>query len=154
MKKGDREKNTAKVEAIETHDPKQTRALGRRIGKNLVVGDCLALVGELGAGKTALVRGLAKGFGCDVRMVSSPSYVLVQEYPGRDQTPFYHIDLYRLSAPEPEFADLGVEEMLREGVVVIEWSNRAEHALPTPRRQINIEILGKTSRRWIIADVE
>ncbi len=154
MKKGSRKKNSAKTETFETHDPKQTRVLGRRIGKNLGIGDCIALVGELGAGKTALVRGLAEGFGCDVRMVSSPSYVLVQEYPGRNQTPFYHVDLYRLPAPEPEFADLGIEEMLRDGVVVIEWSDRAAPALPIPRRQITIEILGKTSRRWIIADVE
>ena len=147
-------KSSAKTETIETNDPKQTHVLGRKMGRQLAVGDCIALVGELGAGKTALVRGLAEGFGCEKQMVSSPSYVLVQEYPGRDHAPFYHIDLYRLRDPEMEFADLGVEEMLLDGVVVIEWADRAEPALPVPRRRIAIEILGKTSRRWIIADVE
>ena len=134
------------MQTFETNNPNETHALGKRLAEQFSAGDCIALVGDLGAGKTVLVRGLAEGLGCDVQLVSSPTYVLVQEYPGR--WPLYHIDLYRLGDPAAEFADLGVEEMLEAGVVVIEWADRAEPALPRRRTTIRIDVTGETARRF------
>jgi tRNA threonylcarbamoyladenosine biosynthesis protein TsaE len=127
--------------------------LGRLLAERLGRGDCLALTGPLGAGKTALVRGIAAGLGVrDGRMVSSPTYVLVQEYPGR--VPIYHIDLYRMVRPAEELADLGLNEMLADGVVLIEWADRAAGALPRPRWEIGIELVGPRGRRFTLRRVE
>lgn len=132
-----------------TESVEQTVALGRRWGAELAAGDCVALVGDLGAGKTALVRGVAVGLGlADPRLVSSPTFVLVHEYPAR--VPVFHLDLYRLTMPEEELADLGLAEMLAEGVVLIEWADRAERALPRRRWEIAIEITGAESRRFTV----
>lgn len=142
-----------KAEVFDTSSAAGTVALGRRIAKRLRPGDCVALAGPLGAGKTVLVRGIAVGLGlADERWVSSPSFVLVREYPA--DVPVYHLDLYRLSAPAAELADLGIEEMLQDGVVVIEWADRAQAALPRPRWEIAIEITGRTDRRFTLRGEE
>ncbi len=126
--------------------------MGKRLAERFGVGDCVALLGDLGAGKTVLVRGIAAGLGlADERLVSSPTYVLVQEYAGRVR--LYHVDLYRLTAAEDELADLGVEEMLADGVVVIEWADRAENALPRPHWRITIKPTGPTSRQFTLKQV-
>ena len=141
------------AEKFETRSVKGTMSLGRELAGRLGVGDCVALTGELGAGKTALVRGIATGLGlADERMVSSPTFVLVQEYAGT--LPIYHLDLYRLTTPEGELAELGVEEMLADGVVLIEWAERAARTLPRPRWDIRIDITGPRSRRFQIARVD
>lgn len=139
-----------------TNSPEETHELGRRLGKGLKIGDCLALTGNLGAGKTAFVRGLADGLGCDVRLVSSPTYVLAQEYSCHDgkHVPLYHLDLYRLGDPAGEFNDLGVDEMLANGAVVIEWANRAADILPRPYTQVFIDIDGPTTRNWTISRID
>lgn len=130
-----------------------TVALGRRLARRLGVGDCVALSGPLGAGKTVLVRGLAAGLGlADERLVSSPTFVLVQEYPGR--VPIYHVDLYRLSSPAAELADLAPEEMRADGVVLIEWADRAAGALPRPRWDVEIAVTGRTTRTFTVRRVE
>lgn len=134
------------AETVETRSVEQTEAFGRRLGERLVAGDCVALIGELGAGKTVLARGIARGLSvADGRIVSSPTYVLVHEYEGR--LPVHHVDLYRLAEPRAELAELGVEEMLAEGVVLIEWADRAAGALPAPRWQVSIAATGPNSRR-------
>ncbi len=134
------------METFETQSVEETLCWGGQLAKRLGVGDCVALQGPLGAGKTALVRGIALGLGLtDERMVSSPSYVLVQEYAAR--IPIYHVDLYRLTEPNVELADLGLAEMLADGVVFIEWADRAGQALPRPYWQIQIEPTGPDSRR-------
>jgi tRNA threonylcarbamoyladenosine biosynthesis protein TsaE len=138
------------AQTFETRSPEETHALGRRMAGELRRGDCLALVGNLGAGKTALVRGLAEGLGCDAGLVSSPTYVLVQEYPARDGLGLFHIDLYRMSEPEAELADLGLEEMLENGVVVIEWADRVAAALPKDHLKLSIDIDGETSRHFTL----
>jgi len=141
------------AETFQTKSPAGTTALGRRIAGRLGAGDCVALAGELGSGKTVLVRGIAGGLGlADERWVSSPTFVLVREYPAR--VPVYHVDLYRLGQPEAELADLGIEEMLADGVVLIEWGDRAAGALPRPHWRIDIEITGRTHREFTLRRVE
>jgi tRNA threonylcarbamoyladenosine biosynthesis protein TsaE len=132
-----------------TTSVKGTIALGERLAARLGVGDCVALVGPLGAGKTVLVRGLARGMGVkDRRAVSSPTFVLVQEYPGR--IPVFHVDLYRLTDAGRELPRLGLEEMLAAGLVIIEWAERAAGALPPGHWQVSIEPTGQKSRRFTI----
>jgi tRNA threonylcarbamoyladenosine biosynthesis protein TsaE len=142
-----------KEEVFTTSSPVATAALGRRLAGRLRAGDCVALTGGLGAGKTALVRGIARGLGlADDRMVSSPTYVLVQEYPAA--VPVYHLDLYRMASPEAEIGELGLEEMLADGVVLIEWAERAEAALPRPRWRISIDVTSRRARRFTLGRVE
>lgn len=141
------------IETFTTSSPAGTTELGRTLAGRLHAGDCVALTGDLGAGKTALVRGIAAGLGlADDRMVSSPTYVLVQEYPAA--LPVYHLDLYRMGAPEAEISELGLDEMLSDGVVLIEWAERAQAALPRPRWQIRIDITSKRTRRFTLSRVE
>lgn len=140
------------AEQRRTDSPEQTHEFGRRFAEGLRAGDCIGLIGPLGAGKTALVRGIASGLGIeDDRMVSSPTYVLVQEYPGR--ATIYHIDLYRMANPDAELADLALDEMLEDGVVLIEWADRASESLHRPRREILIEIIGPSSRRLTVREL-
>jgi tRNA threonylcarbamoyl adenosine modification protein YjeE len=141
------------MEIIETTSLEETYDFGRRFASQLKTGDCVALVGSLGAGKTALVRGIAIGLGLqDRRMVSSPTFVLVQEYP--TQPKMYHIDLYRLCQPQDELSDLGIDEMLLDGVVLIEWADRAGEALPRPRWKVEIDTIGATERKITVERVE
>ncbi len=145
--------DVTEAEVFTTKGPAGTRALGRRLAKRLAPGDCLALTGPLGAGKTVLVRGIAVGLGIgDARLVSSPSYVLVHEYAA--DVPLYHVDLYRTVSPAAELASLGADEMLADGVVAIEWADRAAGALPRPRWEIDIEIAGERERRFAMRRVE
>jgi len=137
------------VETIETRSVAGTLALGRRFASRLSQGDCVAMIGPLGAGKTVLVRGIAQGLGlADERLVSSPTFVLVQEYPARVRV--YHVDLYRLADGASELAGLGLDEMLADGVLLIEWADRAGSALPRPCWQVRIEIVGARARRFLI----
>lgn len=131
----------------------ETVALGEQLAGRLGPGDLVALVGELGSGKTVLVRGIARGLGVpDERVVSSPSYVLVQEYEGR--LPIFHVDLYRLGDPAGELGQLALGEMLAGGVVLMEWADRAGEALPRPHWRITIHHTGRNSRRFLVARVE
>jgi len=137
----------AATEIFDTKSVSGTLSLGRRLAQQLSAGDCVGLSGQFGSGKTVLVRGIAEGLGIsDTRLVSSPTFVLVHEYRGR--VPIYHIDLYRLTVPDAELAELGISEMLEDGVVLIEWADKADKALPPRRRQIDIEITGEHARRF------
>lgn len=107
-------------------DPAHTHELGRRLGRLVQAGDCLALFGPLGAGKTCLVRGVAEGMGVDGR-VSSPSFVIMRAHPG--PVWLYHADAYRLADAE-ELVDAGLDEWLENGVVALEWAERADGVLP------------------------
>ena len=126
----------------------KTYEIGKQIGQTLSAGDCVSLIGDLGAGKTAISRGLTEGVGADADLVSSPTYVLVQHYPACEngRCDIYHLDLYRMFEPESEFIDLGTEDMLATGVLLVEWANRAPDVLPRPRYQIEIKIIGETER--------
>ena len=136
-----------------TKSPRGTQSLGRKFARCLKKGDCVALTGTLGAGKTALVRGIAEGLGLnEAKMVSSPTFVLVQEYPSCP--PAYHIDLYRLADPEGEIEGLGIREMLQQGVVLVEWAERAGAILPHKRWEIHIEITGPKERKFEVRMVQ
>lgn len=122
-----------------------TLALGRAIGTVLRPGDVVALVGELGVGKTHLVKGIAEGLGvADRRAVNSPTFTLVNEYPGRHR--LFHLDAYRLNSVA-EFAALGLDEMVAQGVVVVEWADRVKGAIEPDALWIEMSTVGENWRR-------
>ncbi len=120
---------------IMTRSPDETEALGRRMGRLLEGGEMIALFGGLGMGKTAFVRGLAEGLGIDPNDVSSPTFAIVHEHEGR--VTLYHFDMYRVESWDDLYTT-GFFDYLGKGVVVTEWSENIEGALPEDR--INIEI--------------
>ena len=127
-----------------SHSEEQTAQLGAALAEALQPGLVVALIGGLGAGKTRLVRAVAVAAGVDRREVSSPTFVLIQEYEGR--LPIYHVDTYRL-AGEEEFLDLGADEYLQGGgVCFIEWADRVVGVLPADVLTIDIRITGETTR--------
>jgi tRNA threonylcarbamoyladenosine biosynthesis protein TsaE len=130
---------------IQSKSASETIRIGRKIGRILQPGDVIALVGELGAGKTQLIKGLAAGTGVrSPRYVSSPSFTLINEYEGR--SPFYHIDLYRLET-EKEAQELGLEEYFTgRGMTAIEWADKIPSLLPREILWINIDYTGKNTR--------
>ena len=117
---------------FETHSPEETEKVGAALGKILPPGTVLAYEGDLGAGKTAFTRGLAKGLGC-TDMVTSPTYTIVNEYlSGR--LPLFHFDMYRLTSAE-DLWDIGWEDYLdRGGICAVEWSENVAAALEDPVR--------------------
>jgi len=122
--------------------PDETRDLGERLGALLAVGDVLLLSGELGAGKTTFVQGLALGLGFP-GSVSSKSFVIMGEYGGR--ITLYHADLYRLDDPAQVW-ELGLDELSRDGVLVVEWPERAPDVLPEEHLLIEFAVIDEDSR--------
>jgi tRNA threonylcarbamoyladenosine biosynthesis protein TsaE len=138
--------------SVEVTDLAGTESLGRALGRVLRPGDVVALHGDLGAGKTHLTRAIADGLGVfNPAAVNSPTFVLIQEYPG--PIPLYHFDAYRLIG-DREFLELGVEEYFQgDGVSVVEWADRVPGALPADRLMIHLEATGATSRRVSVRGV-
>jgi tRNA threonylcarbamoyladenosine biosynthesis protein TsaE len=126
-----------------------TLAFGHRLGSLLWPGAVVALVGELGAGKTHLARAIAEGLGVpDGRVVTSPTFVLVQEYQG--QLPVFHFDAYRLHS-EAEFAELGTDEYFQAGgVCLVEWADRVSGCLPPEHLRVTLEVVGEIARRAVV----
>ena len=133
--------------SFETTTPQQTEAVGQALGAVLQPGTVLAFRGDLGAGKTAFTRGLAKGLGCDER-VTSPTYTIVNEYlSGR--LPLFHFDMYRLESAD-DLWDIGWEDYLdRGGVCAVEWSENVDDAMENAII-VTIEKTGDESRRITI----
>ena len=137
------------VQTIPLVDPAATEALAEAFAARLVPGDVIALTGDLGAGKTvfarALIRSLGRAAGMDIEHVPSPTFTLVQLYDLADFT-LYHIDLYRLEAPE-EAWEIGIEDAFAGGVSVIEWADRMENMLPPDHIRIDLAFgSGETAR--------
>ncbi len=130
-----------------TRSEAETIAVAQVFAGTLNAGDVVLLTGNLGAGKTAFVRGLAAGLGIDANEVSSPTFTIVHEYRG-GRLALYHADLYRLERAATE--EIGLEEMgVKDGVLAIEWPDRLTHTLPLAR-EVLIEIVDETSRRVTI----
>jgi len=124
---------------IISHSPAETFDFGRQFASLLKKGDVLALAGDLGAGKTHLVKGLASGLGVESE-VTSPTFTLIHEYPG-GRFPLYHIDLYRLDSAE-EVLKIGLDEYLESpGVTVIEWADKFAEIIPDNARWIRLRAL-------------
>jgi tRNA threonylcarbamoyladenosine biosynthesis protein TsaE len=136
----------ASPETFTTNSEQETFALGEKVASRLQPGTFVLLHGDLGAGKTSFVRGMAAGLGANPDDVSSPTFVLIQHYKGR--TPLVHVDLYRIEG-RAAVDDLGLEELADGAIVAIEWAER----LPRPLDGsviVKIEDLGSDSRRITI----
>lgn len=125
--------------SVLSHSVEETRCFGTEIGHAAEAGDTLCLSGELGAGKTTLAQGIARGLQIS-RRITSPTFTLLQEYSGRLR--LYHLDCYRLGGPD-DLEPLGADEWLgRDGLTVIEWPERVVAALPDDRLEIRLQPLG------------
>jgi tRNA threonylcarbamoyladenosine biosynthesis protein TsaE len=131
--------------ALDVPDLAGTEALGRALGRELQPGTVVALIGDLGAGKTHLTRAIAEGLGIrNPDAVNSPTFVLIQEYDG--PTPLYHFDAYRLTG-DREFQELGSDEYFDgRGVCVVEWADRVPASLPPDRIVIRLQATTATAR--------
>lgn len=131
---------------ITTHSVEETKTLGQIIGKTVTCGTVLALTGDLGSGKTSFVQGLAKGLEIpDDYYITSPSYTLINEYPGRFT--LFHVDLYRISDPV-DVEDIGLDEILNDhGIIAIEWADRMEPERLSDYINMQFEIMGDKTRK-------
>ena len=130
-----------------THSPEETEKIGEALAKSLQPGTILAYRGDLGAGKTAFTRGLARGLGCK-ETVTSPTYTIVNEYLG-GRLPLFHFDMYRLASSD-DLWDIGWEDYLdREGVCAVEWSENVQDAMEDAVT-VTIEKLGENTRQITI----
>ncbi len=131
--------------------PARTFAFGKRLGGRLPPGAVIALIGELGCGKTLFTRGLSSGMGVPDKTVNSPTFVLVNEY--RGSVPIFHMDLYRLNSLADGF-EIGIMDYLRrgrEGVIIVEWAEKIASLLPLNCLSINFEVTGPRSRRLVLS---
>lgn len=145
--------NQIKTVVFESYSEEDTINLARKIGQSLKGTELIFLSGELGAGKTAFVRGLAAGLGVeDESLVCSPSFTLVNVYTGR--VPLYHVDLYRLEGEE-EIEELGLEDYLGEGVVAVEWAEKMGRVFCEIKRlEVLFEVMDQDKRKIIIKGLE
>jgi tRNA threonylcarbamoyladenosine biosynthesis protein TsaE len=129
-----------------SNSPAATLALGRRIGDVLEAGGVVALVGELGCGKTLLTRGICEGLGVPLRQVNSPTFVLVNEYRGR--LPVFHLDLYRLD-DAGDGIELGLGDYLARaasGIMVVEWAEKILDLLPEDLLKVEFQVISARKR--------
>jgi len=134
---------------IFTKNESETEAAGEAFARQLPDGSVVALYGDLGAGKTAFVRGMARGMGIDAR-VNSPTFTIVNEYLGERE--LYHFDMYRLASSD-ELFDIGWEDYLnRRGVCAVEWSENVSDAFEGNEISVHIEKLGAEERKIEIED--
>ena len=133
-----------------TNSAAETRTLGEQLASRLQPGDTVILEGELGAGKSELARGIARGLGV-TETVTSPSFTILNVYES-GRCPLYHFDWYRLESEE-ELYELGMDEYLGgDGVAVVEWAERCPDAVPEKRIRIRLEVTGEETRRIEISE--
>jgi tRNA threonylcarbamoyladenosine biosynthesis protein TsaE len=134
---------------IMLHSESDTDRLGAALAAALPSGTVIGLIGTLGAGKTRLVQAVAAALGAPREAITSPTFVLVNEY-RQGRVPVYHFDTYRLK-DDDEFLELGPEEYFEsDGLTFVEWADRVEHLLPVERVEITLEVTGDTERRAAI----
>ena len=131
-----------------SRSPEQTRRVGMRLGGLLHDGDVICLQGDLGAGKTTLVQGLAQGWG-SLDPVSSPTFIIVNIYRRPDDRQLFHMDAYRLESAS-EAAELDLDEMLAQGSVLVEWPERIQEILPEQHMWISFEYVAEENRQVLI----
>jgi tRNA threonylcarbamoyladenosine biosynthesis protein TsaE len=127
-----------------SRSPEQTRRVGMRLGGLLQTGDVICLQGELGAGKTTLVQGIAQGWG-SLDAVSSPTFVLINIYRRPDATQLFHLDAYRLESV-PEAEELDIDTLLSQGPLVVEWPERIEPVLPDEHLWMKLDYVAEEHR--------
>lgn len=134
-----------------SNGPDETKDLGRKLGKKLKRGDVVCLYGELGSGKTVMVKGIASVFGINERDITSASFTIIAEYDA--DVPFYHIDLYRVAAGKS--SELGLREYLGgTGISVIEWAERAEDEIPEDCIKVRLNYKSDNVREIEITGME
>ncbi len=135
---------------LQSRSETETKEIGRKIGKGLKCGDVVCLYGELGSGKTTLVKGIASVIGIEERDITSPSFTIISEHKGK--VPFYHIDLYRVS--HGRVGELGLEEYIgRDGICVLEWAERADREIPDESIKVRLVYTGDNSRQIEITGI-
>jgi tRNA threonylcarbamoyladenosine biosynthesis protein TsaE len=127
--------------------PEQTRRIGMRLGSALKKGDVLCLQGELGAGKTTFVQGIAQGWG-SLDSVSSPTFIIVNVYRRTDGAQLFHLDTYRLES-QPEAEELDIDSMLSEGILIVEWPERLGNLIPEERLWIKLDHIADEQRQML-----
>jgi len=128
-----------------SRSPEQTRRIGVRLGGALQAGDLICLQGDLGAGKTTFVQGIAQGWG-SLDSVSSPTFILVNVYRRDDQSQLFHMDAYRLDST-PEAEELDLDSMLADSALIIEWPERMAGLIPIERLWVNLEYVDDEERK-------
>ncbi|GJQ53258.1 MAG: tRNA (adenosine(37)-N6)-threonylcarbamoyltransferase complex ATPase subunit type 1 TsaE [Anaerolineaceae bacterium] len=129
---------------VKSHSPEQTRELGERLGRALQLGDMLCLQGDLGAGKTTFVQGIAQGWG-SLDSVSSPTFILVNMYRHTNGGQLFHMDAYRLDSTG-EAEELDLDSMLAEGALIVEWPERMQSLIPNERLWVEFTQSGEEER--------
>jgi tRNA threonylcarbamoyladenosine biosynthesis protein TsaE len=127
-----------------SRSPEQTRSIGMRLGGALQAGDVICLQGDLGAGKTTFVQGIARGWG-SLDPVSSPTFIIVNVYRRADQGQLFHMDAYRLDST-PEAEELDLDSMLAQGALLIEWPERIDGLVPRERLWVQLEHIDEEER--------
>jgi len=127
-----------------SRSPEQTRRIGMRLGGALQMGDVICLQGDLGAGKTTFVQGIAQGWG-SLDSVSSPTFILVNVYRRVDESQLFHMDAYRLDST-PEAEELDLDSMLAEGALIVEWPERMDGLIPNENLWVNLEYVDDEER--------
>ena len=134
--------------AFTTNSSEETKCLGKKIGRFLKECDVIALIGNLGTGKTTIANGLCCGLGVKESYITSPTYTIINQYDGR--IPVYHIDLYRLNDSR-ELYNIGWDEYIYgHGACIIEWADKAAEMLPEEYLMVNIEVTGMDKRKIIL----
>jgi tRNA threonylcarbamoyladenosine biosynthesis protein TsaE len=134
---------TDRAARLTTRSAAETVALGEQLGRLAQAGDLICLWGDLGAGKTQLAKGIARGLGID-ETVNSPTFILMAEYAGR--LPLFHVDLYRLSDAADALAGGVIDDRQRDGLTIVEWPDRMRSVLPGARLDVEIDGSGDESR--------
>ncbi|NWF98461.1 MAG: tRNA (adenosine(37)-N6)-threonylcarbamoyltransferase complex ATPase subunit type 1 TsaE [Nitrospirae bacterium] len=136
---------------IISKSPAETKQIGTKLGRILKPGDVVGLIGNLGAGKTVMAKGIAEAFGINEKNIISPSFTIIAEYD--TNPPLIHIDLYRIER-EDEFYDLGIESFIgNDNITVIEWAEKAKAYLPDDIIKIYIHYLDENNREIILEGI-
>ena len=136
-----------------SHSVEETIQVGEKLARRLKKGSVVALIGDLGSGKTVLTKGIAEGLGVrNLRYVNSPTFVIIKEYKGK--LPLYHFDLYRLDRSTALDAESYEEYFYGDGVTVIEWADKVRGLLPRKHVEVRLKVMGESKRKIGIKNIK